>query len=74
MPSAFFPEVDPSGVKCVWGFGNLLGAAYLQMYWIMTSAGKLARCQYCGLIISVARSRPEGRKRRRDRRFCDDAC
>jgi len=65
------PEV---GVRSIWVFDNLLGAAYLQMYWLMTSAGELARCGHCGRLLSLARPQPEGRKRRRDRRFCDDAC
>jgi len=68
------PQPDASWVKSAWQFDNLLGAAYLQMYWLMTSAGDLAHCEYCGQTISLARSRPAGRKRRRDKRFCDDAC
>jgi hypothetical protein len=71
---AFFPEVDPAGVKGVWKFNNLLGAAYLQMYWLMTSGGDIARCEHCGRVMSLARPHPEGRKRRRDKRFCDEAC
>lgn len=65
---------DLSEVVSVWNFDNLLGAAYLQMYWLMTSAGGLARCQQCGRIISLARPYPKGRKRRQDKRFCNDAC
>ena len=57
-----------------WTFDNLLGAMYLQMYWLMVSGGDITRCEHCGRIISLARPHPEGRKRRRDRRFCDDAC
>ena len=72
--SAIFPEVDPSGVKGVWEFKNLLGAAYLQMYWLMTSGGDIARCKWCGLVMSLARPHPDGRKRRQDRKFCNDAC
>jgi hypothetical protein len=67
-------SVDPSMVKSTWRFDNLLGAAYLQMHCLLTSGGNIARCDYCGRIISLARPHPEGRKRRRDRRFCDDAC
>jgi hypothetical protein len=37
-------------------------------------ARRVTRCEYCGRIISLALSHPEGRKRRRDKRFCDDAC
>jgi hypothetical protein len=57
-----------------WTFDNLLGAMYLQMYWLMTSSESIARCEHCGLIISLGRPHPEGRKRRSDKRFCNDAC
>ena len=67
--------VDPTKVKGVWAFKSLLGAMYLQMYWLMTSGGDgVSSCGYCGRIISLARPYPEGRKRRQDKRFCDDAC
>jgi hypothetical protein len=68
-----FPQ-DFSKIRRTIGFENLLGAMYLQMYWLMTSGGDLARCEYCGRVISLSRPHPEGRKRRRDKRFCDDAC
>lgn len=71
--SILFPT-DPSVVKSAWRFDNLLGAAYLQMYWLLTSGGTIARCDYCGRVMSLTRPHPEGRKRRRDKRFCDDAC
>lgn len=67
-------EPDASGIRSAWFFNNLLGAAYLQIYWLMTSAGELARCEYCGGVMSLARPRPGDRKRRRDKRFCNDAC
>jgi hypothetical protein len=65
---------DPSKAKGVWEFRSLLGAAYLQAYLLMASGGSVALCEQCGRIISLARSHPQGRKRRRDRKFCDDAC
>lgn len=65
---------DVSGVAARWNFKSLLGAMYLQMYWLMAAGSDLTRCEHCGLLISLARPRPEGRKRRRDKRFCDDAC
>jgi hypothetical protein len=65
---------DLSTVNTFWEFDNLLGAMYLQMWWLMASAGDITRCEFCGRIVSLARSHPEGRKRRRDKRFCDDAC
>lgn len=63
-----------SRVRSVWNFDNLLGAMYLQMHWLMSSGAQLVRCEYCGLIMSLARPHPEARKRRSDKRFCDDAC
>jgi hypothetical protein len=65
---------DPSGVAAQWTFHSLLGAMYLQMYWLMAAGGNVARCEYCSRIISLARPYPEGRKPRQDKRFCDDAC
>ena len=74
LTAEFYGLEPETGVRSIWIFDNLLGAAYLQMYWLMTSGGELARCEHCGRLLSLARSRPDGRKRRRDRRFCDDAC
>ena len=65
---------DPSGVTARWRFKSLLGAMYLQMYWLIAAGSDLTRCQYCGFPLSLARPNPEGRKRRSDKRFCDDAC
>jgi hypothetical protein len=45
-----------------WGFRNLLGAAYLQFYWLITSRADIKRCKYCGHIIPSQR-RP-GKERR----------
>jgi hypothetical protein len=65
---------DPTKVGTMWTFHDLLGAMYLQMYWLVASGGDVTRCEYCGRMISLARSQPQGRKRRRDKRFCNDAC
>jgi hypothetical protein len=65
---------DVSDVTARWTFKSLLGAMYLQMYWLMAAGSELTRCEYCGRLISLARPSPESRKRRRDKRFCDDAC
>jgi hypothetical protein len=68
------PDIKPSvshETNIVWTFDNLLGAMYLQMYWLMTSSDSIARCEHCGRIISPGR---KGRKRRSDKRFCNDAC
>lgn len=67
-------KVSLSQLKVAWGFQDLLSAMYLQMYWILTSEGELARCEYCGRIMSLSRPHPNAAKRRNDRRFCDDAC
>jgi hypothetical protein len=64
----------PTNVRAWWVYESLLGAMYLQMHWLMTSGGELTRCENCGRIIALSRPYPEGRKRRRDKRFCDDAC
>jgi hypothetical protein len=65
---------SPSRIQAYYGFYSLLGAMYLQMFWLMDSSGTVARCEYCGRIISLSRPNPGSRKRRADRRFCDDAC
>ena len=63
-----------NGIRSSWEFDNLLGAAYLQMWWLMSSGGDVTRCEYCRRIMSLARPHPNGRKRRRDKRFCSDSC
>jgi hypothetical protein len=65
---------DPTKVKPIYAFLNLLGAMYLQMHWLIASGGNVTRCEHCSRIISHARPHPAGRKSRRDKRFCDDAC
>ena len=67
-------ELDPSCIRTYWGFDNLIGVMYLQMFQLMTSGGRLTRCDYCGRMIAHSHTDSRGRKRRRDRRFCDDAC
>lgn len=57
-----------------WGARNLLGVMYLQMYWLMTSSGDLARCGFCGRLIALSRPNPGGRKRRSDKKYCNDTC
>jgi hypothetical protein len=77
-PAVDFEELnfplDYSKIRSTMGFKNLVGAMYLQMHLLLTSGGNLTRCEYCKGIISLTRPHPEGRKRRRDKRFCDDAC
>jgi hypothetical protein len=60
-----------------WGARNLLGAMGLQFYWLITSAGELSRCKYCGRVISYAPPIPgsdTARKPRKDKEFCDSRC
>jgi hypothetical protein len=60
-----------------WGARNLFGAMGLQFYWLITSAGELSRCKYCGRIISYAPPMPGSdtdRKPRKDKEFCDSRC
>lgn len=58
----------------MWRFKNLLGAMYLQMFWLIASGGDLGRCEACDRTFFLTRTNPEGRKRRRDKRFCNAAC
>jgi hypothetical protein len=69
-------ELSPEKVTSTWRVRNLLGAIYLQFYWLITSMSDLSRCKYCGRIISYAPSMPESgrRKPRKDKEFCDSRC
>lgn len=66
--------LEPARSEVIWSFKNLLGAMYLQIFWLMGAGSKLGRCEQCGGMISLTRSHPRGRKPRNDKRFCDDAC
>lgn len=69
---------EPEHLTRSWAPVNLLGAMYLQFYWVMTSTGDLSRCKYCGQIISrapsIADTGETGRKPRQDKEFCDERC
>ena len=68
---------EPDLLTRSWVPVNLLGAMYLQFYWMMTSSGDLARCKYCGQIISRAPSTvgsSQTRKPRNDKEFCGNGC
>jgi hypothetical protein len=86
-----YPVIGPTGdlnhqplltverLQASWGVRNLVGAMYLQFFWLVTSAGELARCKYCGRIISYAPPVRVGevhyaRKPRKDKEFCDSRC
>jgi hypothetical protein len=68
--------LSPGKLTSTWRARNLLGAMYLQFYWLITSMSDLSRCKYCGRIISYAPSMPESerRKPRKDKEFCDSRC
>jgi hypothetical protein len=65
---------DLSNIETVWDFDSLYGAMYLEMWWLIISGNNIGRCEFCGNPISLGRSHPDARKRRRDRKFCNDAC
>jgi len=73
VPPPYY-DPDPSKVTSSWEFDSLIGAMYLQMYWLLESGGDVTRCEYCGRIISLASPRPGARKARADKRHCGDAC
>ncbi len=67
----------PEQLRRTWEPRNLLGAMYLQFYWLITSAGDLSRCKHCGRFLSYAppiSGSGEGRKPRKDKKFCDKRC
>lgn len=70
-----------------YGFRSLLGAMYLQMYWLMTAKGGVRRCKEpgCPRVITfeqpeqprdpwVRNDRSRGYKTRVDKVFCSSAC
>jgi hypothetical protein len=63
-----------SKAQAGWGFETLLGAMYLQAYWLIAAGEAVAFCRYCGRPIPLALRQPDSRKTRRDKRFCNDAC
>lgn len=52
---------EVSEIRTGWGFDSLVGAAYLQMYWLVGAGGGIVRCEFCGDFI------PNPRK---NQRFC----
>ena len=70
-----------------WDFRSLLGAMWLQFYWLLTATGGVRRCQApgCSKVISFERpvlpsnptvrnDRSQGYRKRRDAKTCSDAC
>ena len=73
------PPLTPDRFQASWDARNLLGAMYLQFYWLITSAGDLSRCKQCRRIISYAPPMPQDgnrkpRKPRSDKEFCSTQC
>jgi hypothetical protein len=68
----------PHRLGASWGFRNLIGAMYLQLYWLITSRAGIKRCKHCGRIISLApptsSEGKKGRKPRSDKEYCDKWC
>jgi hypothetical protein len=59
------------------GVRNLLGAMYLQFYWLMTSGSGITRCQHCNSPFSLGASlspQKRGRKTNANKRFCSKQC
>ena len=67
-------KIDASNVFVEWQFDNLLGAMYLQLWWLMASGGHLTRCEYCGKTLSLSRPHPGSRKPPKHKRFCNAGC
>lgn len=68
---------SPELLRRTWAPRNLLGAMYLQFYWLITSAGDVTRCKHCGRFLSDAPpiSAAGGtRKPRKDKEFCNSRC
>lgn len=71
-------HLTPYRLGASWGFRNLLGAAYLQFYWLITSRADIKRCKYCNRIIPLAppvsQDGQRVRKRRDDVEYCNKSC
>jgi len=60
-----------------WSFTNLLGAMWLQMFWLLTTAEAPARCRQCDNIIAYEQpEQPQGTKKRgrKKEKFCSKQC
>jgi hypothetical protein len=60
-----------------WSFTNLLGAMWLQMFWLLTATETPRRCLECGEIIPPEQpNQPPGTKKRgrKKEKFCDKTC
>jgi hypothetical protein len=68
-----------------WSFTNLLGAMWLQMFWLLTATEQPQRCKNCDRIITYEQpdqlmqgtkpnDRSAGYRTRKDKRFCSKKC
>jgi hypothetical protein len=75
-PSLSVEEKPRAPVRATasWGVRNLLGAMYLQMYRLMAAGEEVTTCRYCGRVIPLMSSEIGDRKKRQDKKYCNDAC
>lgn len=70
--------LTPERLVASWKSRNLLGAMYLQFYWLITSAAEKSLCRYCGRLIFDTPPLPQGggrqRKPRSDKQYCNKQC
>jgi hypothetical protein len=68
--------ISRAGITYSWGARNLLGAMYLQFYWLITSGASL--CESCGHLMPQKPSADsEGKRSRKTpshKKFCGDRC
>jgi hypothetical protein len=50
---------EVAGIRTGWGFDSLIGAAYLQTYWLLASEGGIRRCKHCRDFIFNPRKNQE---------------
>lgn len=68
--------ISRAGITYSWGARNLLGAMYLQFYWLITSGAPL--CESCGHLMPqkpiVDSEGNRSRKTPSHKKFCGDLC
>src|SRR5215211_113571 len=80
---ALYGKVDK--LTAGWSFTSLLGAMWLQMFWLLTATEAPQRCNYCDKIIAYEQpeqplqgvkrnDRSAGYRTRRDKGYCDKTC
>jgi hypothetical protein len=71
--------------KAGWSFTNLLGAMWLQMFWLLTATETPRRCRQCDRIVAYEQpdqpmqgtkknNRSGGYRTRKDKKYCDETC